>query len=209
MTPYDVAQLAFSIEREDLGLAGGGQDQYAAAFGGFNFIEFQSRQDVIVNSLRVHPALVRELESSMLLYFTGRSRDSSEVIRQQQRNMISHDPGAIEALRGLKLDALQMKSAILKGDVAALGRVLNTGWEQKKRTAAAVTTPEIDRLIEGVFEHGAYAAKLSGAGGGGFMFMLCEPTRRHELAKHLKNVGHGELLPCHFTEHGVESWRLS
>jgi D-glycero-alpha-D-manno-heptose-7-phosphate kinase len=207
LNEYDVAGLAFDIERNDLHLAGGAQDQYSAAFGGFNFIEFYDQDRVVVNPLRVSPRIAYELESSLVLFYTGRARQSAEIIKRQQSNLREERPEAVEAMHVMKREAVEIKEAILHSDIHRIAETLNNGWEAKKRTAAGVSTPEIDALIDDAVAHGAYAAKLSGAGGGGFLFLLVDPVRRPELIARLASrPSDGRVLPCHFTQHGVEAW---
>jgi D-glycero-alpha-D-manno-heptose-7-phosphate kinase len=205
MGEYDVARLAYEIERHDLGLSGGRQDQYAAAFGGFNFMEFQDGDRVIVNPLRVAAGVQRELESAILLCYSGEARRSASIIDTQKRGMSRADPVVIENLLALKREAVEMKEAILRGDFAAIAATLQRGWAAKKRTAQGVSTDRIDRMIEEAYGCGAVAAKVSGAGGGGFLMLLCDPERRHVVAERLSGLG-GAILPCRFTAAGAESW---
>lgn len=205
---YEVAQLAYDIERKDLKLAGGKQDQYAATFGGFNFMEFYADDRVIVNPLRVKDWVWAELESSLVLYFTGVSRASADIIDQQSRNVGAKNQASIEAMHQLKQEALQMKECILKGDLQRLETTLQAGWEAKKKTATSISNPLIEQVERVAFAHGARAAKVSGAGGGGFMMFLCNPERRIELIRALLEQG-GSTLDFHFTPHGASSWRIS
>jgi D-glycero-alpha-D-manno-heptose-7-phosphate kinase len=203
---YDLARIAVEIEREELGLAGGRQDQYAAAFGGFNFMEFGAANRVVVNPLRMNPTTVRELEASILLYYTGQSRQSADIIQQQQSAMASPSQSkSIESLFALKAEALEMKEAMLIGDMNAVAETMNRGWHAKKATATGVTNAEIERIIDIAFHHGAKAAKVSGAGGGGFVVLLVEPEARNRLASRL-NQEPGQVLTCVFSPTGAESW---
>lgn len=203
---YDLARLAFEIERNDLGLAGGKQDQYAAAFGGFNFMEFYDQGRVIVNPLRVSSAMVRELESSLVLYYTGKSRASAEIIETQQRNVQEADTRSVDAMHALKREALDMKEAILTGRLDAVAATLRRGWEAKKATSTSVSNSEIERVLDLVLSSGALAGKVSGAGGGGFMMILCDPVERQRILDVLAEQP-GRVLPCNFTNEGVLSWR--
>jgi D-glycero-alpha-D-manno-heptose-7-phosphate kinase len=205
---YEVAQLAYDIERKDLGLAGGKQDQYAAAFGGFNFMEFYGNDRVIVNPLRVKDWVWAELEASLVLYFTGVSRASAEIIDQQSRNVQQKNASSIEAMHRLKQEAVQMKECVLKGDLKRLEATLQAGWEAKKQTASSISNPLIDRIEEVAFANGARAAKVSGAGGGGFMMFLCDPDDRLQLIRALQTQG-GQLLDFHFTQQGATSWQVT
>jgi D-glycero-alpha-D-manno-heptose-7-phosphate kinase len=203
---YDVARLAFEIERQDLGLSGGRQDQYAAAFGGFNFMEFSAGDRVIINPLRIKSSTLCELESSILLCYSGKSRVSAEIIDRQARNIASNVQSSVEGMMALRQEAIDMKEAILKGDVRGIGAALHRGWTAKRATASGISTSQIDLLIENAIAAGAYAGKVSGAGGGGFLLFLADPQRRHEVAQALVDRG-GVIVPCNFTHQGVESWR--
>lgn len=203
---YEVAHLAYQIERHDLALAGGKQDQYAAAFGGFNFMEFHRDDRVIVNPLRIKDWVLAELEASTLLYFTGVSRESAKIIEEQSRNAASGERSPIEAMHALKEEAVQMKESLLKGDLGMFAQTLQTGWEAKKRMAHSITNPLID-AVEGVaMGNGAKATKVSGAGGGGFMMFVCDPGDRVRLSRALLAQG-GSLLDFHFNPSGAVAWR--
>jgi len=204
---YEVAQLAYDIERKDLKLAGGKQDQYAATFGGFNFMEFYADDRVIVNPLRIKNWVWAELETSLVLYFTGVSRDSADIIDQQSRNVGDKNQASIDAMHQLKHEAIEMKECVLKGDLRRLETTLQAGWMAKKKTATTVSNPLIETLERLAFAHGARAAKVSGAGGGGFMMFLCDPERRIELTRILLQQG-GSIMNFHFTPQGATSWRI-
>lgn len=203
---YDIARLAFEIEREEIGLSGGRQDQYAAAFGGFNFMEFSANDRVVINPLRIKSTTLCELESSIVLCYTGKSRSSAEIIERQISAMKRDDKASIESLLSLRQEAVDMKEAILKGDIRKIGDALHRGWLAKQKTAAGISTDHIAALIDGGLAAGAYAGKVSGAGGGGFVFLLVDPPRRHEVVRALSERS-GVVLPCNFTSSGVESWR--
>ena len=204
---YDLARLAYEIERIELGLAGGQQDQYAAAFGGINFIEFLQGGRVIVNPLRFSTAVVNELESSLVVCFSGRSRSSDRIIRQQSERLAAGSVEALEAMHQLRDDAVAMKQAVLYGDMEALATVLERSWLAKKRTASAVATEQIDALEALARSNGATAAKVSGAGGGGFMMFVVPSERRYRLVAALNEAG-GQASPVKLTHRGSESWIL-
>lgn len=205
---YETAHLAYEIERLDVGLSGGKQDQYAATFGGFNFIEFYDGDRVIVNPLRIKNWIISELEASMLLYFTGVSRESAKIIDEQRRNVERDDRVALEAMHGVKREATAMKEALLKGDFSSLAESLRLSWESKKRTAHNITNDSIDVLVERAMNAGAKAVKVSGAGGGGFMMLLVDPPRRMDVIRMLRECG-GQVMNCHFTKYGTQGWRIS
>jgi D-glycero-alpha-D-manno-heptose-7-phosphate kinase len=204
---YDVAHLAFEIERIDLGLAGGKQDQYAAAFGGTNFIEFLARDRVIVNPLRVSDSARNELESSLVICFSGRSRDATVIIEQQTAGMVDHSARTIAAMDRLKADAIEMKNALLAGDIRAMARILDDSWKAKQMTAPGISTDRIDQFCDVAFASGALAGKVSGAGGGGFVMFLVHPEDRLGLLDALNAAG-GNAGAVKFTERGCETWQV-
>lgn len=205
---YDIARLAFEIERVDLGLAGGRQDQYAAAFGGVNFMEFYANERVLVNPLRVKNWILSELESNVVLYYTGASRESARIIDEQRASMQKHESDSIAALHALKEEAYSMKEALLRGELRDFAASMQKGWDAKKRTAASISNSRIERAIAVAAEAGAYAGKVSGAGGGGFMILFVDPERRGDVRRALHSLGEGEIHACHFTKQGTQGWRV-
>lgn len=204
---YDLALLAFQIEREDARLLGGRQDQYAAAFGGFNFMEFYADNRVIVNPLRIKASHLNELESSIVLYYTGVSREGADVIKEQQQRVAEQNEDAIAATLELKNDAVLMKEAILKGQVREVARVLGRSWEAKKKIASRMTNPAIDRAYEAALGAGAYSGRLSGAGRGGFIIFMADPLRRLDVIRALQHC-EGQVYPFHFSEYGAQAWSV-
>lgn len=204
---YDMAKLAYEIERIDIGLAGGKQDQYAATFGGFNFIEFYENDRVIVNPLRIKSWIINELESSLVLYYTGTSRDSAKIIEDQIKSIGTHNGKSLEGMHELKHSAHVMKENILKGDFEGFTECLRKSWESKKKTSSSISNGEIDTMYDYVMEHGGKAAKISGAGGGGFMMIICDPVKRFELVRALKKTK-GTVIITSFTKNGTQAWRL-
>ena len=204
---YEIARLAYEIERKDLALAGGKQDQYAAAFGGFNYMEFLPDDIVIVNPLQIKGWIVDELESSMVLYYTGRSRSSAAIISEQQKNTSSGNATAIEAMHRIKQSSKDMKFALLKGDMAEFGRILGQAWEDKKKMAGAITNPVIQEAFDTALGAGAVAGKVSGAGGGGFMMLMVPPARKMAVVQALSRLP-GQVMPFQFTERGAHAWRV-
>jgi D-glycero-alpha-D-manno-heptose-7-phosphate kinase len=204
---YDIARLAYEIERQDVGLSGGRQDQYAATFGGFNFMEFHPQERVVVNPLRIKNWIVSELEASLLLYFGGVSRDSARIIDEQTSNVKAKDSGAIEAMHALKQEALSMKECLLKGDFDGLVESMEAGWLAKKRMASSISNPQIEASYELARQAGMRAGKISGAGGGGFMMLLVDPVRRMDVIRALSTT-QGQIFNCHFTEIGTQGWKI-
>jgi D-glycero-alpha-D-manno-heptose-7-phosphate kinase len=205
---YDVARLAVDVERNELGFKGGLQDQYAATFGGVNFMEFGAGGRVIVNPLRIRSSTLAELEASLVLYFTGVSRESAAIIEDQSNLLNKKQQSSIDAMHDLKRDAHAMKEQLLLGDIRGLAEVLEHSWEAKKKTSARVSNPDLERTHDIALRNGAYAGKVSGAGGGGFMFFLVDPAKRPNVVRALAKGG-GDVMTCHFTQSGASSWRVT
>ncbi len=204
---YTIAQLAFKVERVDCGLQGGRQDQYSATFGGFNFMEFYEGGRVVINSLRIKNWIICELEASLVLFYTGVSRESAKIIADQSGNVKAGVVDAMEAMHGIKHEALVMKECLLKGDFAGIVESMRQGWESKKRSAKTVSNPHIEEIYSAATNAGALAGKVSGAGGGGFMMFFVPPDRRMEVIRAL-NRFEGQVSNCHFTRHGTQAWRV-
>jgi len=203
---YDIAQLAYEIERFDLGMAGGKQDQYSATFGGINFMEFY-KDKVIVNPLRIKESYLDELSHNLLLYYTDTSRLSSQIIQKQQQNVINKDQTAIEAMHQLKKQAVMMKEALLRGKLDEIGEILDFGWKFKKQMASGITNENLDKLYETAINNGATGGKISGAGGGGYMFFYCPGNARYQVIESLKQFG-GYVERYEFTRGGLVTWTL-
>ncbi|SDW10311.1 D-glycero-alpha-D-manno-heptose-7-phosphate kinase [Nitrosomonas eutropha] len=204
---YDVARIAFQVERVDCGLQGGRQDQYSATFGGFNFMEFYADERAIVNPLRIKNWIICELEASLVLYFTGISRESAKIIADQSNNVNSGVTGALEAMHGIKREALLMKECLLRGDFGGLIESMRMGWESKKRSARTVSSLHIDAIYDAAIQAGALAGKISGAGGGGFMLFFVPTEKRMDVIRTLNNFG-GQVSNCHFTKNGTQAWKV-
>lgn len=204
---YAVAHLAYRIERIDCGLKGGKQDQYSATFGGFNFMEFYADDRVVVNPLRIKNWVLCELEASLLLYYSGVSRESARIIADQSRNVSQGDGGTLDAMHRLKQEAQAMKNALLRGAFGEVVDSMRLGWESKKSTASTVSTPRIEAIHAAAMQAGALAGKVSGAGGGGFMMFFVRPDRRMDVIRALRGFD-GDVANCHFTKHGTQAWRL-
>ena len=205
---YDIASLAHSIERNDGGLSGGRQDQYAATFGGCNSMEFKQTGDVLVNPLRLNPAIIQELEASLALFYTGVERASANIIDKQTQHIRGQHIDRIAATLRLKDEAASMKEALLLGDLQRVATVLSAGWAAKRQLAKGIATPRIDALFDLALANGALAGKVSGAGGGGYILFLCEPHLRPHLIATLSTT-EGRVDTAHFVEHGATAWRLN
>lgn len=204
---YDIAKLAYEIERIDLNMAGGKQDQYAATFGGVNFMEFYDNDKVIVNPLRIRQRYLDELSHNLLLYYTETSRLSSTIIEAQAHNVRQKSEKPIEAMHKLKEQSIMMKEALLKGELDKIGDILDFGWNFKKQMASGITNPFIDQIYEGAKTAGATGGKISGAGGGGFMTFYCPGNTRFAVSEKLKSFG-GATRRYEFTTTGLSTWSL-
>ena len=204
---YDLAHLAFEIEREDCQLSGGKQDQYAATFGGVNFMEFH-QDNVLVNPLRIRLDILNELESQMLLYFTGISRDSGKIIDDQIKAAGDKDDNkSLDSLHLVKEHAFTMKECLLRNDIIGMSDILKSSWEAKKGTSSSISNSYVEEVSELALANGARALKLSGAGGGGFMMIFVEPTKKLPLMK-LLNATEGQIHQFQLTQTGVQAWTV-
>jgi D-glycero-alpha-D-manno-heptose-7-phosphate kinase len=204
---YDIAHLAYEIEREDLKMAGGKQDQYAATFGGVNFMEFYSDNKVIVNPLRVKQQYLFELENNLVLYYTATSRESAKIIEKQSRNVMEKKEKSIEAMHQLKHQAQLMKEALLKGRLHEIGEVLDFGFRQKRQMAEGISNSLMDEIYEAAKIAGATGGKISGAGGGGFMIFYCPGNSKYKVMDTLNKFG-GHCKQYQFVDHGLMTWSI-
>ena len=202
---YDIAKLAFDIEREDIGIVGGAQDQYAATFGGFNFMEFYDNKRVIVNPLRIKNWIIDELEASMVLYFTNITREASQI--EHEKKSLLKNKKSLEAMHEVKKDAVLMKEHLLKGDIKNFAKILGKSWAAKKRVSDSISSNEIDKVYDVALNNGAISGKVSGAGGGGFMFFMVEPTKKLQLIRAL-NEQQGEVINFEFVKDGTKGWKI-
>lgn len=204
---YDIAHLAYEIERVDLAMAGGKQDQYAATFGGVNFMEFYKDDKVIVNPLRIRQNYLNELAHNLVLYYTGTSRLSSTIIEAQKKNVNAGNKKSLEAMHKLKEHAVLMKEAILQGNIDKIGNLLELSWKFKKEMADGITNPQIDTIYEAAINAGASGGKISGAGGGGFIFFYCPNNTRNAVILALEKFG-GQAKRYDFTTQGLFTWTI-
>jgi D-glycero-alpha-D-manno-heptose-7-phosphate kinase len=203
---YDIAQLAYDIERNDLKMAGGKQDQYAATFGGVNYMEFYG-ENVVVNPLRIKQQYLFELENNLVLYYTATSRESAKIIEKQSANVVSKKEKSIDAMHQLKHQAQLMKEALLKGRLHEIGEILDFGFQQKKQMAEGISNTLMDEIYEAAKKAGATGGKISGAGGGGFMTFYCPANTKYPVIEGLTKFG-GFVKNYQFVDHGLTSWTI-
>lgn len=202
---YEIALLAYEIEREDMGIVGGAQDQYAATFGGFNFMEFYDQKRVIVNPLRIKNWIMSELEARILLYFTNITREAKDIEEHKKGKL--GDEKSLNAMHAIKQDALDMKEALFKADFDKIAQILGKSWQSKKIISDIVSNDELERIYHLAMQNGAYSGKTSGAGAGGFMFFLVDPIKKYKL-KQILNQEQGYIQEFYFTKEGAKSWRI-
>lgn len=208
-TPYEVAELAYRIERQELGMRGGRQDQYAAAFGGFNFIEFHADK-TIVNPLKIPSDVVNELAYRLLLCYTGTSRTrnfSDDLMLRQQESFRTHRPDTVQALDATKALAVSMKNELLRGHLDEMGRLLDEGWQLKKRFTDGISNDQIDAFYARAREAGALGGKLVGAGGGGYILLFCDFARRAQVARAVEKLG-GRVVEFALEMNGLQTWTV-
>jgi D-glycero-alpha-D-manno-heptose-7-phosphate kinase len=170
-------------------------------------MEFYENNRAVINPLRVKNWILCELEASLLLFYTGVSRESAKIIADQSSNVTAGSVDAVEAMHGIKREALLMKECLLRGDFAGIVNSMQAGWDSKKRSAKTVSNPLIDSIYDAAINAGALAGKVSGAGGGGFMMFFVPTERRMDVVRTLKQFS-GEVSNCHFTKHGTQAWRI-
>jgi D-glycero-alpha-D-manno-heptose-7-phosphate kinase len=204
---YDIAHLAYEIERKELNLAGGRQDQYAATFGGVNYMEFFADDKVIVNPLRIKQQYLFELENNLVLYYTSTTRESAKIIEKQSQNVIDKKGKSIEAMHQLKQQSQMMKEALLKGRVHEIGEILDFGFQQKRQMAEGISNPLMEEIYVSAKLAGATGGKISGAGGGGFMIFYCPDNSRYPVIEVLSTYG-GYCKNYQFVDHGLTTWTI-
>lgn len=207
LSSYEVAHTAYEIERKDLGIGGGLQDQYAAAFGGFNFIEFD-RDRVIVNPLRISQDTINELEHNLLLCYTGTTRRSDRIIEDQTNRFKANQEDTVRALSMQKELAVSMKNALLQQRLNAFGELLDSAWQTKKKMSDRISNSHIDEMYEEARKTGALGGKITGAGGGGYMMFYCEFERKHRVAERLRQMG-AVATEFAFEQNGLQTWRMN
>ena len=205
MGEYEIAKLSYDIERNDCNLTGGKQDQYAATFGGFNLIEFYKDDTVIVNPLKIRRYIINELESSLILYFSGASRDSAKIIDDQINSLKDNDK--LKAMHLVKDLTTKIKEELFKGNIDGLANEFKRAWKAKKDTSPSIINERIQEVENILNESGVKALKVSGAGGGGFMMIFVDPEKKYEVEKKLESYG-GYSQNFQFVSEGCNSWTV-
>jgi len=204
VTTYDLAELAYKIEREDLKIEGGYQDQYAASFGGFNFIEFKG-DTIVVNPLKIKRSILNEFEYNLILCYTGSTRLSANIIKDQVGGFVNKKTSVVEALDQSKSLAISMKEALLKGELTEFGELLHQAWMHKKNFSNKITNPSINKMYEEARKAGALGGKLLGAGGGGYLIFYCDFEKLDKVAQKLEELN-GEIVDFSFETEGLQVW---
>lgn len=204
--PYEIAQRAVRIERERMEVPGGLQDQYAATFGGFNFMEFRG-DGTLVHPLALRPETLNELHGSLVLCYTGQTRLGGHILKRQIEGYVNREGESIKALSRIKEIAIQMQAALLRGDLGAFADGIAAGWEEKKRLADGITVDVLDHIYEVGRGAGAVAGKVLGAGGGGYFLFFCPVEKTARLREALESDGR-RVVPFSFEKRGVQTWRV-
>ena len=207
LTDYELAEIAYLVEREDVGIKGGKQDQYAATFGGFNYIEF-FKDRTVVNPLRVEPAILNELQYRLILCYTGKRRVYAGIIEDQTQRYEAGNFDTVSALNTTKRLATDMKNALLLGKIDDLGELLEEGWQAKRKFSNKISDPEIDEILDIARKNGAIGGKLLGAGGGGYFLLLCENDKWHKVTEAITRSGH-KKVDFAFEFNGLQTWRTN
>ncbi|MGH2692091.1 MAG: GHMP kinase [Actinomycetota bacterium] len=207
LTPYELAERAYGVERVQLQQVGGMQDQYACTFGGFNFIEFLGEDRVVVNPLRVPEDVESELHGSLLLCYTGMTRVSGGILKRQVEGYRSGRRKSVDSLGKIKSLTLELKEALLTGDLPSFAEILDESWQAKRNLAEGITNDRVEELVGHAKRSGALAGKLLGAGGGGYLLLFCPFDKRPRIAQAMEEAG-ARVIRFNFAPAGVQTWRV-
>lgn len=203
---YEIAEKAFDLERKELKVMGGRQDQYASVFGNINFIEFRGNDFVRVNPLRLPEDYLLELEKHLILVgLPGGRNHSGGVIEDQVAQMKKEGTKSLDALHNTKRIAQEMKKALLRGDFDRFGGLLDKAWHEKKKFTSLISNSSIDALYAAAKEAGALGGKITGAGGGGHMMFYCRPNTEHIVSAALERAG-ARAVDLQFDTQGLQVW---
>jgi len=207
-TLYEIAELAYKIERQDCKIIGGYQDQYSATFGGFNFIEF-GKNKVIVNPLRLRETIKEELLGNLILCDTGEKRQEKiydQIISSQSR-LAEKNNEDTEILHKIKQSAYDMKDSLVKGDLNHFSELLDIGWKEKRKISPNISTTKIDKIYEKAKDAGVRGGKLLGAGGGGYMLLYCDMEKKNNVLKTLNKMN-VSIAKFNFENSGLLAWSV-
>jgi D-glycero-alpha-D-manno-heptose-7-phosphate kinase len=193
LSKYELAERSFHIARNQLRRHVGKQDEYAAAFGGLNFITFHKAGGVQVEPLELDVEVMRQLQSNLLLYFTGSAHNSWTILEEQEKSTSGHSGSAVNALHEVRTLAGRMREALESGELSAFGAMLDEAWQAKKLVSSKISTSRIDQLYRVAREHGALGGKITGAGGGGFLLLYCDPENQESLRTGMAATGVNEM----------------
>jgi D-glycero-alpha-D-manno-heptose-7-phosphate kinase len=189
VSKYELAERAFHIARDRLGHHLGKQDEYASAFGGLNFFEFQRDGTVRVSPLAMDGQMLSELQNSLMLFFTGSAHNSWQILEEQESSTRTRSGPTIDALHEVRATAEEMRNALRAGDLKSFGRLLHRGWLAKKQISTRISNTRIDKLYDLALQSGALGGKITGAGGGGFLLICCEPEHQNGVRDALDREG--------------------
>ena len=201
MSRHELAEAACQMEIGKMGMPIGKQDQYAAAYGGLNFFRFEAG-GVTAEPVRIAPEILEQFQERLLLFYTGASRDSSTILSEQTRKSSSNE-GVVAALGNVKTMAFEARRLLERGELRGIGELLDASWQQKKKFASGVTKPFVDESYEVAKHHGAIGGKLTGAGGGGFLMLFCEPEDQINVTVALERRGL-KRMGFHFEQNGAQ-----
>jgi D-glycero-alpha-D-manno-heptose-7-phosphate kinase len=205
LSQQEIAKKAVVIERKELNMAGGKQDQYAASFGGTNFLSFTTKGEVLIEPIELSTSCKNELEFNLILFYNEQKRDSAIIIETQMQNVESNNEDSILATHEIKKEALDLLEQLKSNSLSAIGDILNRSWENKKKMAHGITNQTIDLIHNTAMSAGAKGGKISGAGGGGFILFYVDSTKKNQVIQALQTFN-GKIIPFKLVDEGVQSW---
>ena len=193
LSKYDLAERAYGITRHGLGRHVGKQDEYAAAFGCLNYIDFLCDGTTRVDPVLIDPTILAALQSNLMLFFTGAAHQSWDILADQEKSTRLPSGAAIDALHEVKEAAALMREALRRGNLQHFGRLLDGAWQAKKRVSSKISNQRIDTLYALARAQGATGGKITGAGGGGFLLLYAEPDCRARVRAAMQEEGLQEM----------------
>jgi D-glycero-alpha-D-manno-heptose-7-phosphate kinase len=193
MSRYELAEKAFEVAHSVLEKPVGKQDEYASAFGGLNYITFQPDGNVTVDPVQLDPGLLRDLQAGLMLFFTGASRDSWAILKEQEQSTAQRENATVESLHQIRELADRMRCALIDGELENFGYLLHEGWQAKKRVSKRISNSHIDEMYAAARANGASGGKITGAGGGGFLLLFCAPQNQPAVRDAVTALGGREM----------------